>query len=107
MFSQARNIKKKHRLPTSIFYNKTETSAVYLLKLQKNRNGSKVGAHNFVLFTINGIVIMSAKLLFKGHLTSKCIFGTSFRPKNQRFFKKNSALAFKKRSNQKIKALYL
>ena len=48
----------------NIFNNKTETSAVYLLKLQKTETEAR-WAHNFVLFTINGIVIvMSAKLLF-------------------------------------------
>ena len=52
---------QRSRIPISIFNNKTETSAVYLLKLQKTETEAR-GAHNFLLFTINGIVIMSAKL---------------------------------------------
>ena len=54
---------QRSRIPISIFNNKTETSAVYLLKLQKTETEAR-GAHNFLLFTINGIVIMSAKLFF-------------------------------------------
>ena len=72
MFSQARNIKKKHRLPTSIFHNKTETSAVYLLKLQKRKRKQGRGTQLRVIHN-KWHRNNECKIVFKGQLISEQI----------------------------------